>query len=112
MRASFESGVFSVVSTQPIWIIKTRLQLNLDRKQTGIKKVKTLMTEIYAQHGIKGFYRGMSLSLVLSSHGVFQLTIYEKLMNLWEKNVLSKLKKLNFLIFFVFFRFFILQLVL
>ena len=34
MRSSLESGLVSVMITQPLWIIKTRLQLNLESTHT------------------------------------------------------------------------------
>lgn len=41
-----------------------------------------MVHEIYQQHKIAGFYRGLSLSLVLSLHVVSQISIYEKLMTI------------------------------
>jgi hypothetical protein len=36
---------------------------------------------VYEQHGINGFYRGTTMSLVLCIHGVVQMNFYELFMS-------------------------------
>lgn len=52
----FFLGFFQTTCTNPIWMIRTRLQLDrmtLDNKLTIRKCIK----KVYSENGIKGFYR-------------------------------------------------------
>ena len=75
--ASVEASIMATLMTQPVWVIKTRMLLNtetgLSERQHAIQKTK----EIYRQLGMKGFLKGLSLSLLLSFSGVLQMYIYE-----------------------------------
>lgn len=68
--AAIESGILStsvVVATMPFFLIKTRLMLQCERSTSGTSNFKNCVKEIYEEHGIKGFYKGLTLSLLLSS---------------------------------------------
>lgn len=43
------------------------------------------MTEIYKQHGFKGFLKGLQLSLVLATTGVVQMYLYEGAKIMYEQ---------------------------
>ena len=64
--------------TNPIWFLKTRLQLDFaesGKKRTIIEVVK----EVFHSEGIRGFYRGLSASYIGASETVVYFVIYEKL---------------------------------
>ncbi|XP_067951541.1 solute carrier family 25 member 36-A-like [Watersipora subatra] len=64
--------------TNPIWFLKTRLQLD---SKKGISKLTVLrcIREVYKENGIKGFYRGITASYLGISETVLNFVIYEKL---------------------------------
>ncbi|KAF1872101.1 hypothetical protein Lal_00012322 [Lupinus albus] len=74
--------------TNPVWLVKTRLQLQTPLHQTrpysGLyDAVRTIMRE----EGFSALYRGIVPGLFLVSHGAIQFTAYEEL-----RNVLVDLK--------------------
>ena len=60
-----------------MWVVKTRMLLNVNKKVTEWQNVKNQSLEIYKQHGMKGFVKGLQLSLMLASTGVVQMYLYE-----------------------------------
>eukprot|EP01138_Halocafeteria_seosinensis_P009209 gb/GECG01009411.1/.p1 GENE.gb/GECG01009411.1/~~gb/GECG01009411.1/.p1 ORF type:complete len:311 (+),score=29.47 gb/GECG01009411.1/:1-933(+) len=88
MLAAWEGGSFTVLFTNPIWLIKTRLQLQESSTPTYSKSGKQIIPYtslhktirlIYKEEGFRGFYRGCVPALVLTSHGVIQFSLYEQL---------------------------------
>jgi len=74
--ASIEAGVIATVVTQPMWVIKTRMLLNVNKNISEYQNCKNQTIEIYRQHGLKGFLKGLQLSLVLATTGVVQMYLY------------------------------------
>ena len=58
MIAAASAGFVSSTLTNPIWFIKTRLQL--DQTQYGQTTALTCIKSIYNESGIKGFYKGIT----------------------------------------------------
>ena len=75
--ASIEAGVIATVATQPMWVVKTRMLLNVSKNISEYQNYKNQVNEIYKQHGLKGFLKGLQLSLVLATTGVVQMYLYE-----------------------------------
>lgn len=75
LSASY-AGFTACTATNPIWFIKTRLQL--DSAQFG-KHVTTMecMKRVYRTQGIWGFYRGITASYYGISETVIHFVIYE-----------------------------------
>lgn len=71
------AGFVSATLTNPIWFVKTRLQLdyNSNAKMTVSECVK----RIYATQGIRGFYKGITASYFGISETVIHFVIYEAL---------------------------------
>ena len=72
------------VLTNPIWVAKTRLQLQ--RRPTGAQAdgarysgLLHALRRIATDEGLRGLYRGLGPSLALVSHGALQFTAYEAL---------------------------------
>ncbi|EDV24162.1 uncharacterized protein TRIADDRAFT_27037, partial [Trichoplax adhaerens] len=84
MLSASIGGAVAVTSTCPIWVIKTRLQL--DTKRTNFKSGLLCAKNIYATDGIRGFYRGLSASYVGIGETVLQFVIYERLKKTLKQN--------------------------
>ncbi|XP_058452501.1 mitochondrial carrier protein Rim2 isoform X2 [Malaya genurostris] len=71
------AGFVSASLTNPIWFVKTRLQLdyNADGKMT----VSDCVKRIYATQGLRGFYKGITASYFGISETVIHFVIYEAL---------------------------------
>ncbi|XP_076315337.1 solute carrier family 25 member 36-A-like isoform X2 [Tachypleus tridentatus] len=69
------AGFVSCSLTNPIWLVKTRLQL--DQRTSGTVSARTCIQEIYCSEGIRGFYKGLSASYFGISETVIHFVIYE-----------------------------------
>ncbi|KAK0604681.1 hypothetical protein LWI29_018166 [Acer saccharum] len=81
LASAAEAGALVCLCTNPLWLVKTRLQLQTPLHQTqpysGLyDAVRTIMRE----EGWRGLYKGFVPSLFLQvSHGAIQFTAYEEL---------------------------------
>lgn len=88
MWAAMLSGAITCLFTNPIWLIKTRIQL----QQANVKNAPVssqaitpyrgtvdAFRSIVREEGIRGLYRGIVPALFLTSHGAVQFSIYEDL---------------------------------
>ncbi|CAB3384394.1 Hypothetical predicted protein [Cloeon dipterum] len=70
------AGFVACTATNPIWFVKTRLQL--DQRINGTRTTALqCITQIYKQSGIKGFYKGITASYFGISETVVHFVIYE-----------------------------------
>lgn len=67
--SAVSAGVFTGTVTNPVWYIKTKLQLHSTEKPKNIREIVRLG---YKKHGFKCFFRGISASYV----GVLETVIY------------------------------------
>lgn len=64
--------------TNPIWFLKTRLQL--DMTATGKRPpISEVVRDIFRNEGIRGFYRGLSASYMGATETMIYFVLYEKL---------------------------------
>lgn len=80
LASAAESGALVCLCTNPIWLVKTRLQLQTPLHQTPpysglLDAFRTIMKE----EGPRALYKGIVPGLVLVSHGAIQFTAYEEL---------------------------------
>jgi solute carrier family 25, member 33/36 len=81
LSAASLAGIATSTATNPIWVVKTRLQLvQGDKKLLGgswdcIKK-------IMREEGIRGFYKGLSASYLGVTETTVQWVLYERLKKL------------------------------
>ncbi|OWP00219.1 mitochondrial carrier protein [Marssonina coronariae] len=81
--ASGISGTLITLSTNPIWVLKTRM-LSSDKGAEGAyKNMWHGAGQIMNREGVKGFYKGLGVSLLGNSHGAVQFAVYEPMKNLW-----------------------------
>lgn len=59
MIAAAEAGILTLVMTNPIWVVKTRLCLQYggDTPQTRYNGMLDALAKIYRQEGVRGLYR-------------------------------------------------------
>uniref|UniRef100_A0A1S4H1J6 Uncharacterized protein n=1 Tax=Anopheles gambiae TaxID=7165 RepID=A0A1S4H1J6_ANOGA len=69
------AGFVSSTATNPIWFIKTRMQLDSNARMT----VGECVRRIYESQGVRGFYKGITASYVGISETVIHFVIYEAL---------------------------------
>lgn len=74
--ASIEASICSTFITQPFWVIKTRMLLDINKGISEFQNFVQKTKEIYHQNGMRGFGKGLMLSLVLSFSGVVQMYVY------------------------------------
>lgn len=69
--------------TNPLWLIKTRLQAQPIYKSSGVKRstYQTFRTIVH-EEGVRGLYKGLGASFLASSQAMVQFPIYEELKSL------------------------------
>ena len=74
------AGIVTSTATNPIWVVKTRLQL--DKSITGTRRYKhslDCLSQIWRHEGFKGLSRGLSASYLGVSESTLQWVMYERL---------------------------------
>lgn len=71
------AGFVSSTATNPIWFVKTRLQLDHDSRSK--MNVRQCIQKIYETNGLRGFYKGITASYFGISETVVHFVIYEAL---------------------------------
>lgn len=72
-------GTLTAISTNPIWVIKTRMLSTSYRELGAYSSIADGAKQIFRAEGLWGFYRGLVPSLFGVSHGALQFMAYEKL---------------------------------
>ncbi|KAK3105353.1 hypothetical protein FSP39_023268 [Pinctada imbricata] len=94
------AGFVSCTVTNPIWFIKTRLQL--DQKKENSLTCRQCIQRVYRADGIRGFWKGITASYVGIAETVVHFVIYEYLkaellsLNNLDSNNSSDTKYLDF----------------
>ncbi|XP_036331795.1 mitochondrial folate transporter/carrier isoform X2 [Rhagoletis pomonella] len=89
MLAAAESGVLTLILTNPIWVVKTRLCLQYGAEASGNKASEYrgmvhALAQIYRKEGIRGLYRGFIPGMFGVSHGALQFMTYEEMKNYYN----------------------------
>ena len=90
MLCGTQAGAMTVMVTNPIWLIKTRLQLQVSDAERSRLKLASgsapryrgflhAVRTIVSTEGPLALYRGLVPALFLTSHGALQFVIYEEL---------------------------------
>lgn len=86
MLAAAEAGVLTLVMTNPIWVVKTRLCLQLNGPgQQGYAGMVDGLKKIYRTEGIRGLYSGFVPGMLGVSHGALQFMTYEEMKNRYNQ---------------------------
>ncbi|EDO49787.1 predicted protein [Nematostella vectensis] len=75
MLSACSAGLFTSTLTSPLWVTKTRLQLDNKTKRHAAQMIRS----IYRADGVKGFYRGLSASYVGVTETCIHFVIYESI---------------------------------
>ncbi|KJK75172.1 hypothetical protein H634G_09518 [Metarhizium anisopliae BRIP 53293] len=82
MCAAALSGIATETCTNPLWVVKTRLQLDREGS-TGLGRVYKgswdYAKQILRSEGVPGLYRGLTLSYLGVSEFVLQWMLYERM---------------------------------
>ncbi|KAJ9582326.1 hypothetical protein L9F63_003331, partial [Diploptera punctata] len=87
MIAAAQAGILTLVMTNPIWVVKTRLCLQYEMDRTLLPDSKRYLGmldalyKIYHTEGIRGLYRGFVPGIFGVSHGAVQFMTYEEMKN-------------------------------
>ena len=80
------AGIVTGTATNPIWVVKTRLQLDKFRaEKTGLQSVRQYRnaldctTQTLRQEGVRGLYRGLSASYLGVTESTLQWVLYERI---------------------------------
>lgn len=66
--------------TNPIWVVKTRLQLSASRQQSEqYRNALDCVVKILRHEGVRGMYKGLSASYLGVAEGTIQWVLYERL---------------------------------
>ncbi|CAH1240691.1 SLC25A36 [Branchiostoma lanceolatum] len=85
MCSAMTAGFTACTLTNPIWYVKTRLQL--DQKKTGDNlTVRDCVRKTYGREGLRGFYRGVTASYAGISETVIHFVIYEHIKQMIARN--------------------------
>ncbi|KAH8831278.1 mitochondrial carrier [Flagelloscypha sp. PMI_526] len=86
LSAAALAGIATGTATNPIWVVKTRMQLSASKMagldstpRTGLASSLYTIRHIYAHEGVRGFYKGLTASYLGVTEGVIQWTLYEQL---------------------------------
>ena len=80
--AAATAGVVTGSATNPIWLVKTRMQLDRTRPEKADRRYKNSLDctlQILRQEGIKGMYRGLGASYLGVAESTLHLTLYEQM---------------------------------
>lgn len=95
--AGLAAGVSGNTLTNPIWLVRTRMQLVGD-SSVG-QKIYTgygdAISTIYREEGIAGFYKGLFASYWGCAEGCIQFVLYEKIKTKLLKREASRRKELG-----------------
>src|SRR5260221_6532144 len=81
-------GIATSTATNPIWVVKTRLQLQNEQSPPSLSSTSRLAKSyectkrIIRHEGIRGFYKGLSASYLGVTEGTIQWVLYERLKKL------------------------------
>ncbi|XP_054159159.1 mitochondrial carrier protein Rim2-like [Oppia nitens] len=75
MVSAASAGFVSCTLTNPIWFVKTRLQL--DQSKYGATTAWICIKDLYKQSGVRGFYKGITASYFGISETIIHFVIYE-----------------------------------
>lgn len=78
--AGFLAGITGNTLTNPIWMVRTRMQLMADAAagQQQYKGYGDAISRIFKEEGIGGFYKGITASYWGCTEGALQFLVYEQ----------------------------------
>jgi solute carrier family 25 folate transporter 32 len=85
--SSLVSGAAITLSTNPIWVLKTRMLSTSATAEGAYPSMWAGAKSIWRYEGIRGFYRGVGIGMLGVSHGAVQFAVYDPLKRTWMRYV-------------------------
>ncbi|KAG0272035.1 hypothetical protein BGZ95_000092 [Linnemannia exigua] len=79
LAAAANAGVVTATMTNPIWMVKTRMQLQSEGNKRIYRNSFHCTMEILRTEGLAGLYKGLSASYLGVTEGTIQWVVYEHL---------------------------------
>ncbi|KAL0283474.1 UNVERIFIED_CONTAM: Folate transporter 1, chloroplastic [Sesamum angustifolium] len=79
LASAAEAGGLVCFCTNPIWLVKTRLQLQTPQQARPYSGFHDALRTILKEEGWRALYKGLVPGLFLVTHGAIQFTAYEEL---------------------------------
>uniref|UniRef100_A0A8R7Q177 Mitochondrial folate transporter/carrier n=1 Tax=Triticum urartu TaxID=4572 RepID=A0A8R7Q177_TRIUA len=79
LASAAEAGALVCLFTNPIWLVKTRMQLQTPGHTSSYSGFSDALRTIRKEEGWRALYRGIGPGLLLVTHGAIQFTAYEEL---------------------------------
>ncbi|XP_057665625.1 mitochondrial folate transporter/carrier-like [Diorhabda carinulata] len=97
-----QSGFMTLLLTNPLWVVKTRLCLQYSNKKQYSSMIDCL-SKIFQAEGIRGYYKGLIPGIFGVSHGAVQFMVYEELKKEYcayhSQPINTKLSTIEYLMF-------------
>ncbi|XP_051140066.1 folate transporter 1, chloroplastic isoform X2 [Andrographis paniculata] len=79
LASAAEAGGLVCLCTNPVWLVKTRLQLQTPQQARPYSGFHDALRTILKEEGWRALYKGLVPGLFLVTHGAIQFTAYEEL---------------------------------
>lgn len=90
LMAAATAGWATSTATNPIWMIKTRVQLDKAGTTRQYKNSWDCMKNIVKVEGVRGLYKGLSASYLGSIEGILQWLLYEQMKAIIKNRSIEK----------------------
>lgn len=87
LAAGFSAGAVTATCTNPIWVVKTRMQTQMRGTQGNYRGLLHGIMVLWREEGIQGFYRGWVPAMLGVSHGAVQFMAYEEIRKLLSRHL-------------------------
>ena len=101
--SSSAAAALTVFFTNPLWMIKTRLCMQVPGQEGNYRGLIDAFTRIWRTEGVRGLYRGLVPGLFGVSHGAVQFMFYEEFKRLLDRKPVKEwlIQRFHPLIFFL-----------